>query len=357
MKRGAEVMEEPKERQKEKEEGVSASSRSQAPTRVGTQGPLVRPPPNIAPLIVGTNFKFGKKIGSGNFGEIRVGRNISTGEEVAVKLEPLKTKLPQLILEYKFYATLGAVNASVEGFPRIHFFGPSKQYNCLVLDLLGPCLEDLFQLCGKKFTIKTVVQIALQCLERIEYVHSKRIVYRDTKPENFLIGLPGTKKENTVHLVDFGLSKEYLDPDTGKHIPYREHKSLTGTARYMSINMHLGREQSRRDDLESLGYVFVYFLRGSLPWQGLKTEGPLKERYRRIGDLKRNTPLEVLCSGLPDELSTYLKYTRRLDFFETPDYGYLKRLFMDLGDREHLTDYGLFDWTEKMSRFLKSSEV
>ncbi|PVD19695.1 hypothetical protein C0Q70_20186 [Pomacea canaliculata] len=213
---------------------------------------------NTGVLMVGPNFRVGKKIGCGNFGELRL-----------------------------------------EGIPQVYYFGPCGKYNALVLELLGPSLEDLFDLCERKFSLKTVLMIAVQL--------------------------------------------EYIDPETHKHIPYREHKSLTGTARYMSINTHLGKEQSRRDDLEALGHMFMYFLRGSLPWQGLKAE-TLKERYQKIGDTKRATPIEVLCENFPEELATYLRYVRRLDFFETPDYDYLRKLFTDLMEKMNYECDWQFDW-------------
>ncbi|XP_057985020.1 casein kinase 1-like protein 7 isoform X2 [Hevea brasiliensis] len=277
--------------------------------------------------IVGGKFKLGRKIGSGSFGELYLGVNVQTGEEVAVKLESVKTKHPQLHYESKLYMLLQGGT----GIPHLKWFGVEADYNVMIIDLLGPSLEDLFNYCNRKFTLKTVLMLADQLINRVEYMHSRGFLHRDIKPDNFLMGLG--RKANQVYVIDFGLAKKYRDLQTHKHIPYRENKNLTGTARYASVNTHLGVEQSRRDDLESLGYVLMYFLRGSLPWQGLKA-GTKKQKYDKISEKKVSTPIEVLCKSYPSEFVSFFHYCRSLRFEDKPDYSYLKRLFRDLFIRE-----------------------
>lgn len=184
---------------------------------------------------------------------------------MAIKLEPIKSKHPQLIYESKIYRVL----QGGFGIPGVKWFGSEGDYNVLVIDLLGPSLEDLFNYCGKRLSLKSVLMLADQMISRLEFMHSRSYIHRDVKPDNFLIGVGS--KMHVCHIIDFGLAKKFQDPRSGRHIPYIEGKNLTGTARYASINTHLGIEQSRRDDMESLGFVLMYFLRGSLPWQGTDT--------------------------------------------------------------------------------------
>jgi casein kinase 1 len=228
------------------------------------------------------------------------------------------------------------------GIPNVRWFGVEGDYNVLVMDLLGPSLEDLFNFCSRKLSLKTVLMLADQMINRVEFVHSKSFLHRDIKPDNFLMGLG--RRANQVYIIDFGLAKKYRDTSTHQHIPYRENKNLTGTARYASVNTHLGIEQSRRDDLESLGYVLMYFLRGSLPWQGLKA-GTKKQKYEKISEKKVATSIEALCRGYPTEFASYFHYCRSLRFDDKPDYSYLKRLFRDLFIREGFQFDYVFDWT------------
>ncbi|KAF0687308.1 Aste57867_20918 [Aphanomyces stellatus] len=289
-------------------------------------------------LRVGKKFRLGRKVGSGSFGDVYLGTNIETGESVAIKLESVKSKSPQLLYESKIYKIL---NGGL-GISNLHWFGVEGEYNVMVIDLMGPSLENLFDYCGRRFQLKTVLMIADQLLSRIEYCHSKNFLHRDVKPDNFLIGMGA--RAQIVHVIDFGLAKKYRDFKTQQHIPYRENKNLTGTARYVSINTHIGIEQSRRDDLESLGFVFMYFIRGSLPWQGLKANTK-KQKYERIMEKKMNTPIEVLCKGHPAEFRAYFEYTRALRFDDKPDYAYLKRLFKELFFRKGFQFDAMFDWT------------
>ncbi|KAG8847760.1 hypothetical protein FRB91_011447 [Serendipita sp. 411] len=197
-------------------------------------------------------------------------------------------------------------------------------------------------MCERKFSIKTVAMCAKQMITRVQAIHEKSLIYRDIKPDNFLIG-PAGKNSNIIYMIDFGMAKHYRDPKTKQHIPYRERKSLSGTARYMSINTHLGREQSRRDDLEGLGHVFMYFLRGGLPWQGLKA-ATNKQKYEKIGEKKQSTSIQELCEGFPEEFAIYLNYVRKLGFEEQPDYDFLRDLFTKVLANIGETDDGQFDW-------------
>ncbi|CAM0945844.1 unnamed protein product [Alopecurus aequalis] len=288
--------------------------------------------------IVGSKYKLGRKIGSGSFGEIYLATHVDTYEIVAVKIENSKTNHPQLLYEAKLYNALQGGT----GIANIKWCGIDGEENVLVIDLLGPSLEDLFVYCGRRFSLKTVLMLADQMITRIEFLHSKGYLHRDIKPDNFLMGLG--RKANQVYIIDFGLAKRYRDSTTNRHIPYRENKNLTGTARYASCNTHLGIEQSRRDDLESIGYVLLYFLRGSLPWQGLKA-ATKKQKYDKISEKKLSTPIEVLCKSHPVEFASYFHYCHSLTFDQRPDYGFLRRLFRDLSDREGIQFDHVFDWT------------
>ncbi|XP_067639130.1 casein kinase I-like [Eurosta solidaginis] len=283
-------------------------------------------------------YRIIRKIGSGAQGDIYLGMCIQSGEEVAIKIEKTNATHPQLLHEAKLYKILrGCV-----GIPRIRHHGKEKKFNFLVMDLLGPSLEDLFNSCKRHFTIKTVLMLVDQMIARLHCIHINGIIHRDIKPDNFLMGIEPHRK--IPFLIDFGVANKYYYSGSRIHIPYREEKNFVGTARYASINAHLGIEQSRRDDMESLGYVMIYFLRGVLPWQGMKANNKQQKR-ETISEKKMSTPIEVLCEGFPEEFLWYLHYCRNLNYEERPDYINLRQHFRILSSKlNHHYDY-VYDWT------------
>jgi casein kinase 1 len=281
-------------------------------------------------------------LGKGSFGKLFSGIINQTGEEIAIKIEPLSTEQPQLLYEYKIYKCL----EKGFGIPKIYDLQKDNKCTILIMELLGDSLEKIFNRFNKKFSLLTVLMIMDQLVSRIEFIHSKNLLHRDIKPDNFLIGRKD--KNDIIYAIDFGLSKKYRDSRTGLHIPYRDGKSLTGTARYASINTHLGIEQSRRDDIEALGYMMIYFLKGSLPWQGMVNNNDTKKKYDRIKDLKIKFKLADLCHGLPKECITFIQYARNMKFEDRPDYNYLRGLLKKAAKKNGLKfDRKQFDWIVK----------
>ncbi|KAG1862654.1 kinase-like domain-containing protein [Suillus subluteus] len=211
------------------------------------------------------------------------------------------------------------------GVPHALWFGRESTYHALVLGLLGPSLHDLFLAHDRKFSLHTVVNLGIQLISRLEYIHSHNYVHCDIKPQNILVGLGHLK--HTAFIIDFSIAKEYWDTATRVHIPFRQNQRLTGTPAFASINNHLGVDLGRHDDLESLTYMLIYLLRGSLPWL---TSDHEKLSSTSILERKVNTTIEVLCNGIPVEFASVLIYTRSLAFSEDPDYGHLRSLLCGL---------------------------
>ncbi|XP_067124458.1 casein kinase I-like [Centruroides vittatus] len=286
-------------------------------------------------------YQIKRKIGRGSFGQVIEASDRITGEDVAIKVEDINTMRPKLQNEKQVYDAIKETN----GFPKLICYETDRNYNFLIIDLLGPSLEELFEYCGRQFTLKTTLMLAVDMLNRIEYLHSKDYIHRDIKPANFLMGWE--RKTKTVYMIDFGLAKKYIDPHTKRHILYEDGKGLTGTVKYVSINTHEGIEQSRRDDIESLGYVIIYFLTGSLPWERVK-KTTKQQKYEEIAHLKKVYSIEELCKNHPKEIATYMKYCRGLSFEDKPDYQYLKELLQSAFERNGNQFDRVYDWNIKM---------
>ena len=263
-----------------------------------------------------------QQLGKGGFGQLYLGKNLKNNSLVAVKVEDRGSR-SHLNSEFQILSEI----SKGEGIPKVYKFHKGHKHNYLIMELLGRSLDKLFTDMKRHFSIKTVSMIAYQMIQRIEYVHSKGYIHRDIKPGNFLIGKNSMSK--ILYIIDFGLSKKYIDKTTGKHVVYKEGKGLTGTARYVSLNTHYGIDQSRRDDIEGIAYNLIYFAKGKLPWQGVKTKNK-KEKHKKIMEFKEEYKEDKLCEGLSEEFPTLLKYARKLDFEEKPDYKNIKIMFQQL---------------------------
>ena len=296
--------------------------------------------------IIFGRYKVLDVLGKGAFGFVYRGINILNNENVAIKAEDWRRQGNLLESEaYILYYLKGF------GIPEVKSFGLCGKYKVLIQTLLGESLEDMFQRLNYKFTLKDICMIALQLLDRFEYIHSKFIIHRDLKPGNICVDY---ESYTYLYIIDFGLSKKYRSSRTGKHIKFSIPKKLTGTARYASVNALKGLEQSRRDDLESIGYVLIYFAKdGELPWKGLKIDNKL-QRYREIYKIKRRTPLEELCTNLPQEFCEYMKYVKNLQFEEKPNYNYLRKLFLDIIEKNQFKNDFKFSWLTNKYNYKKN---
>ena len=271
------------------------------------------------------NYTITKYINSGSFGHVVEGKDKKTNELVALKI-PIKTKERDgqkcLLDEAKVYNALSD-NGNIQGIAKMKVI-KCKDLKIIVMDLLGPSLENILRK-RKQFRLKTIILLAIQLIDVMKEIHSKGYIHRDIKPDNFVLDKDNLNK---LYCIDFGLATKYFKRDQTHNNMTKNHKFL-GTARYSSIASHIGHSQSRKDDLESIGYLLVYLYRGSLPWMKIKHKEK-SERYRLIGNKKINTTEEELCDKLPNEFLIYLKYVRNMDYDEKPHYTSLKNMFIKL---------------------------
>ena len=284
-------------------------------------------------------YKLIRKLGQGSFGSIYEAQSNYSNKLYAVKIEDMKQE--QFILEEES-AILSYLN--IPQIPKIKSFGYSGSFIILVMELLGKSLDKIFnELPSKKMSIRCVCNIAYQLLYIFELMHNNNIIHRDIKPANIAIGRE--EKSKYIYLLDFGLSKKYRSSKTKKHFPFTQGKKLIGNARYSSINALNGNTQSRRDDLESLGYLLLYLLLGRLPWQGYISHSK-EDKYYKIKQIKNQTTPEELCEGLPPQFEEYIKYTRNLEYEQDPDYNYLRNLFLSVLKKYNWEFDYYYDWDQ-----------
>lgn len=253
--------------------------------------------------LIGKKYILLDLIGSGSFGSIYQGENVRTQEKVAIKVEPIKNETKLLKNEATIYQYL----SNKQGIPEVKWYGKDNINYYMVLNLLGESLEAIKEQKGT-FSLKTTLQIGINILDLLLTIHEAGLIHRDVKPDNFLLSLNDTNKN--INIIDFGLCKSYLNNE--KHIEMKQTSSLIGTPSYASINAHNFMELSRRDDLESLGYMLIYFYLGMLEWQKVDTSN-----HTIIKEMKSNV---IYNTKIPPILIEYIKFVRTIEFEEKPYY-------------------------------------
>ena len=305
---------------------------------------MSRHDPYINKLIF-SKYLIRKKIGKGSFGTVYQGINTSNNEKIALKVEKRDKNDPGTLEN----EALRLVYLQGEGIPSVYCYGNNIEHNLLVEELLGKSLEEIFTSYGKPFSLKTVCVLGIEMIKRIQYIHSKYYIHRDIKPDNFMTGRGPNEKK--IYIIDFGLAKKYYSVSRAQHIKFITGKHLVGTARYCGRNAHRGYEQGRRDDIESIGYVLMYFLLGVLPWQGLKAKKN-EDQFEKIAQKKYTTSFEELTLGQPEEFLNYFKHVDRLQFEDQPNYVYLIGLFQSVIDKYCQDCLYDFDWKKDSCTYI-----
>ena len=280
-----------------------------------------------------------EKLGQGSFGSIYKAEY--NGNYYALKFEKKENNIGILENEAIIMNYLKGPHI-----PYVNSFSSNSNYNILVMQLLGKSLENIFEE-KKVFSVKTVCMLGYQFVSILEYIHNRHIIHRDIKPDNFVMGLNDLSQY--VYILDFGLAKKYRSSRTLEQFPFVNRRKITGTARYASINALRGYEQSRRDDLESVGYVLIYFLKGKLPWMGIEAKTK-EQKYKKILQKKIDIPTKDLCEYLPEEMEIILDYVKNLEYKENPDYEMLRRYFNSMIRKEHSKFDYIYDWTTHEDR-------